>query len=233
VSNHTLNETLTNATASITSSTDLGTAIQLLFTVLLPEFFYRYFLFFATPFTHTEMWWLLIHLILTFVLFEFYFERHEDEDLGWTAALANSIVMFFISMELLRVIYGHKDSPFTVLINIFSDYAGIGFFSQQMMLVSLIIILGLAGIATAVINYYHLLPRKLAFIISGHKTVNLLAYFLMVVTFRTAHGYEVPLDGITFAALLLFGITMWIIMTALTNYKRKKRASKSTFRLFK
>lgn len=227
MSNHTVNETLTNATATITSSTDLGTAIQLFFTVLVPELFHRYLLFFITPVTHPEMWWLLIHLILTFVLFEFYFERHEEEDLGWTAALANSIVMFFIAMELLRHIYGHSETPLAVLLQVLRDYAGIGFFSQQMMLVSLIILLGSAGMFTAVINYYHLLPRKLAFIISGHKTVNLLAYFLMVVTFRTYHGHEVPLDGVTLVALLMFGATMWAFMKLIVDYKKKRRSKKN------
>ena len=103
------NTTVINATTDVAASTDIGTAVQVLISAVFLPILHRYFLFFATPFTHPEMWWLLIHLILTFVLFEFYFERHHDEDLGWTAALANS--------------------PFTVLGQIFSDYLSVGFFS--------------------------------------------------------------------------------------------------------
>ncbi|MFT4250649.1 MAG: hypothetical protein ACMXYD_04785 [Candidatus Woesearchaeota archaeon] len=220
---------VTNATTEVLTTTDVSEAINLFFTVLIPAVFHKYIMFFTTPFIYPEMWWLLIHLILTFVLFEFYFERHENEDLGWTAALANSVVMMFISMELLRVIYGHTDGPIAVLIQIVKDYFSLGFFSEQMVLVTLILILGIGGIATALINYYHLLPRKLAFMVSGHKTVNLLAYFVMVVTFRRYNGEEFIIDGITITALLLFGATMWLLIYVLASTKKKKKTHHQLF----
>lgn len=230
MSNHSLNqsvnETLVNASSTAITSTDVGTAIILFFTVLLPEVLSRFFVFVAAPFIYPGIWWLLIHLILTFVLFEFYFERHAKEDLGWTAALANSVVMIFVSMELLRSIYGHKDNPFQVFVNVIGDYLSLGL-NDQMIIVSLILILGVAGIATAVINYYHLLPRSISFIISGHKTVNLLAYFLIVATWRFVDDNPLPLDGITFFALLLFGAMLWSVIFFISHHRTKKHAHKA------
>ena len=206
----------TNATEVV----DVGTATQLFFTIVIPELFSRFWSFVAAPFVYLEMWWLLIHLVLTFALFEFYFERHRDEDLGWTAALANSVVMIFISMELLRSIYGHKPSPFELFPNLLSDYFALGL-NDQMVLVSMILVLGALGIATAVINYFHLLPRKVAFLVSGHKTVNLLAYALIVITWRFTHGTPMPLDGVTLVAVLMYGGLMWLVLTVVMTNKRK------------
>lgn len=231
--NASLNETLTNATSTATSSMDVGTAVALLFTVLIPEVLTRFFAFIAAPFVYPLMWWLLIHLILTFTLFEFYFERHEDEDLGWTAALANSVVMIFVSAELLRELYGHGGTPFSVFMDVVRDYLALGLFNEQMIIVSLIFFLGVMGITTAVINYYHLLPRSISFVVSGHKTVNLLAYFLIVVTYRFADGNPLPLDGITFFSLILFGGLLWSLIFFIAHKRTKKKASRARHIPFK
>lgn len=232
MANATLNETLVNATAAA-QGVDVATAVGLFFTVLIPEILSRLFVFVAAPFLYPEMWWLLIHLILTFVLFEFYFERHEDEDLGWTAALANSVVMVFVAMDLLRSLYNHSDSPFVVLWQVLQDYFSLGFFSDQMVLVSLVLLLGVAGLATAFINYYHVLPRRLAFLVSGHKTVNLLAYFLIVAVYRFTHSQPLPLDGVTLTSLALFGALLWSLLFYLLHKRHKKRAQKTQFTPFK
>ncbi len=230
MANHTLNasinETLTNTTTTAITNTDVTTAITLFFTIVIPEILSRFFAFVAAPFVYPMMWWLLIHLILTFTLFEFYFERHEEEDLGWTAALANSVVMIFISAELLREIYGHAETVFAVAREIVRDALRMGLFNEQMIIVSLIIFLGIMGITTAIINYYHLLPRSISFIISGHKTVNLLAYFLIVTTYRYVDGTPLPLDGITFTALLLFGAMLWSFTFFVAHHRTKKKASR-------
>lgn len=224
--NHTVNQTI-NASTTVMDAIDMGTVVVLFFTVVLPELLSRLFVFVAAPVLYPEMWWLLIHLALTFFLFEFYFERHHAENLGWTAALANSVVMIFISMELLRSIYGHYDSPFVVLWTVAQDYFTLGFFADQMIMVSLILFLGIAGVATAVINYFHLLPSRLAFIVSGHKTVNLLAYFLIVVVWRYTQEVPIPLDGVTIVAIVLYGLMMWSAFFFINHKLTSKRARKT------
>lgn len=218
------NDTLLNATLNASNATqiDVGTATQLFFSVVIPEIFSRFWIFVSAPFLYPEMWWMLIHLLLTFVLFEFYFERHRGEDLGWTAALANSIVLIFISMELLRSIYGHGPSPFAVVSQIVRDLFTIGL-SEHMGMVVLILLLGALGIATAVINYFHFLPRRIAFLVSGHKTVNLLAYFLIVVVWRYVHADPMPLDFVTFVALLLYGALLWFALLVINHFRKGNR----------
>jgi hypothetical protein len=223
---------LVNATLNTTGLVDPGVTSQA-FAILLPEIFHRFFIFFAAPFIYPEMWWLLFHLLLTFVLFEFYFDRHDDEDLGWSAALANSIVAIFISMELLRAMYHHEGTPLSVLINVVQDYIASPL-SDKSILITLVILLGGLGVFTATVNYFHLLPRKLAFLISGHKTINLLAYFLIVIVWRYTHEKPMPLDGATIIALFLFGIAMWYILF-LINSKigaKRKKSGGGKFDLF-
>lgn len=233
--NATMNETLANLTAQAsqaTQSVDIATATILFFTVVIPEVLARFFIFLAAPFIYPEMWWLLIHLILTFVLFEFYFERHQGEDLGWSAALANSIVMVFVSMELLRALYHHNGTPFSVLVHVVQDYLTLGIFSQKIIILTLVILLGILGLATAVINYFHFLPRELAFIVSGHKTVNLLAYFLMVIVWRFTNNNPMPIDITTLVALIMFAATLWFLLLVINHERAKKRAKRSNFTPF-
>ena len=218
--NQTLNATV-NSVAQLAQSTDSSTATGLFFTVVIPEVLSRLFLFVGAPFLYLDMWWLLVHLLLTFVLFEFYFERHVDEDLGWSAALANSIVMVFIGLELVRQMYHHKGSPFGVILQAFRDFASQGF-SDFMIIVILCGALVCLGLVTAFINYFHALPKRIAWLISGHHTVNLLAYFLIVVVFRFDSGDPVPLDGITLIGLGLFGLLCWSLIYMINARGRKK-----------
>lgn len=199
----------------------------------LPRVFETLLLFFKAPFIYVDMWWLLVHIILTFVLFELYFEHHHHEELGWSAALANSIVMIFVAMELLRALYGHADSPLTVLGRMATDYFSLGLLSEKMKTVSLVLFLGGLGFFTALINYYHVIPRKLAYLFSGHKTVNLLAYFLMVVVWQNKHGQPLVIDRWTILALLLFGFILFITFKILNGFRRHskiKRQERKQFR---
>lgn len=219
--NHTANVAI-NSTAQ---SVDIGTATALFFTVIIPAILERLFVFVAAPFLYLDMWWLLVHLILTFVLFEFYFERHEDEDLGWSAALANSIVMIFIGLELIRHLYHHKGNPFGIAIQIAGDFLSQGI-SEFTFIVLLCILLVVAGFITAGINYFHALPKAIAWLISGHKMVNLIAYFLIVVVFKYDSGSPMPVDGITFVSLALYGALMWSLLFMINGQIKKRRRKK-------
>lgn len=223
------NQTL-NATAQ--AAPDIGQAVAVVFTVLLPELLGRLFVFIAAPFLYPEMWWLLIHLILTFLLFEFYFARHEGEDLGWSAALANSIVMVFISLELLRALYHHEGTPFSVGMQILRDFWSMGVTDHTAVVGLVLVLLGL-GLLTAFINYFHVLPRRIAWLMSGHTTVNLLAYFLIVVVYRWEAGRPLALDGLTVFAALIYGALLWTLIFWINHRSARKHAAKSRKSFFK
>lgn len=224
-----VNETIANATINATTTAaqnvDIGTATMLFFTVVIPEVLSRLFTFVAAPFLYPEMWWLLIHLVLTFVLFEFYFERHRDEELGWSAALANSIVMVFIGLELIRSMYHHKGTPWSVGLQAFSDFASQGLSDFMIIVILCGILVGL-GLFTALVNYFHLLPKQIAWLISGHKTVNLLAYFLIVLVFRYDSGNPIPIDLVTIVGLVLYGALMWSLIFMWNGQIKKHRERK-------
>jgi len=52
----------------------------------------------------------------------------------------------------------------------------------------------IVGLAITIINYYHLLPRKLAFEMSSHPPVNFLAYFAIAIVYSAGTETEIPLD---------------------------------------
>lgn len=225
-----VNETILNATNATVNSSAAVASDPTVMTLLL-DIASRFFVFLSAPFIYLDMWWLLVHLVLTFILFEFYFERHEGENLGWSAALANSIVAIFISLELLRSIYGYGDHPFSVFMQIISDFLTVGLTQKTVLVFVVLILLGL-GIFTAVVNYFHLLPKSLAFLISGHKTINLLAYFSMVAVWRYTHEKPLPIDSVTLIALFLFGGMLWLLLFMLNHRMKRKKLSKHKFKIF-
>lgn len=165
----------------------------------------------AAPFHHPEMWWVVFHLLLTLLVLEFYFDRHRDEELGWAAAVANSLVLFIIAIDLIRHSF-HEATPWgvlrTITLAVFTD-ATLPVAPQVLVL---ILFVGIVGAAVTVINYYHLLPRKLAFEVSGHPPINFIAYLAIAIVYTHGSEHEIPLDiptliaGAVVFVLILFAV---------------------------
>lgn len=161
----------------------------------------------SAPFVHTQMQWIIIPLILTFFLTEFYFFRHTDEELGWNAALVNSLVLVFVAIDLTKTVF--HDQPPLMVAKLFGQSLSTG---ENLSMFLVIIFIGCLGFGLAAINYFHLLPRKIAFILSSHPPINFIAYFAIVMVYSTNDGAPLPLDSYTVAAaVILFTILMAII----------------------
>ena len=180
----------------------------------------------SAPFKHHEMLWILLPLILTFVVLEFYFNRHRDDELGWAAAVANSLILFIVAIDLLKHSF-HYASPFVVFKEV-----GVAAFTEATLPLApqvfiMIIFLGLLGIVITIVNYYHLLPSKLMFEVSGHPPVNFLAFMAIVIVYTTGTDHAVPLDiptliaGVVVYVIVLYA--MHLVRRSLGSYPKKKK----------
>jgi hypothetical protein len=226
----TLNKTVdmvVNATANATNATPAsnitGNMTSLLNTTLskaasaasaaqsfVPLVLLRLWELIAAPFRHAEMLWIILPLFFTLFVMEFYYDRHDDEEMGWGAALANSLVLIFVTIDLIKRSFADA-TPWSVLrtitLSVFTDAQ----LPLEPQVLILILFVGALGLAITAINYFHLLPRKLAFILSHHASSNYLAYFAIAIVYSTATPNPIPFD----LAALIAGAILFILLLLL------------------
>ncbi|MBI2176658.1 hypothetical protein HYU40_04935 [Candidatus Woesearchaeota archaeon] len=143
----------------------------------------------AAPVSSPEMLWIVLPLIVTLFTMEFYFGRYRRESLGWNTAVGNSLVLIFVSLDLLRQLYG--SASINSMADVFALYPG---------KTILAVAVGFSGLLILYFDFFHLLPKRFAFTISSYLGVNLLAYLSAAVIYA-----NLRIDWYTlFAALLLF-----------------------------
>ena len=148
----------------------------------LMQFFYatkdRIFTIVKSPITNPDMLWLLIPLIASLILLEFYFGRYKEEELGWNTAFGNSLALIFISVILAKHLYDHQ-----LIYNM-----------EKTSVVAAL--LGL-GIILALLDFYHALPKEFAFKLSAKLPIDFIAFAAIVLVFTS-----IPANWITAAAFL-------------------------------
>ena len=150
--------------------------IQYLSDVLFPAIGKKYLDFLTAPYFYPEMIWIVIPLIVRLVLLEFYVGRYTKEELGWNTAGGNSLVLIFVSIDLLKHIFS-KAYPDIQLINpmvLFSNIAKLPIADPVRFSIGLAV--GFIGAWVLFFDFFHLLPKKVAFKISDALPINLIAY---------------------------------------------------------
>lgn len=143
----------------------------------------------VSPWLSLDTLWTVLPLVMILVLIHLYFGRYRTEELGWNSAFSNSISLLWVCVILARSLfeeYGFKQ--------IFYEN---GF--REMVLVGLLVFLVLSML---VFNYFHLLPKRLAFIFSSSDFVYVLAY---VVISLIVGGFSINKNSL-FAAVLVYAV---------------------------
>ncbi len=155
------------------------------------------------PAHYPEMIWIILPLVFTLIVMEFYFSRYRNEDLGWNTAVGNGVVLMFVCIDLLRQIYNDN----------FYDLLQITSISDAPLTTILAGVIGLWGLTLMFFDFFHLLPKKLAFIISSVLPVNLISYvgILLVYTNVAKQGFVIPIDMITLMAALLLLVLLFVL----------------------
>jgi hypothetical protein len=157
----------------------------------------EFFLLLKAPLYEPEMWWIVAPLIAIVLVMTFYFGKYIREQLGWNTALGNSIVLFFICMDLLRTIY-HYSSPPTFY----------QFLWNPMKTVVVIAVM-FEGILLSATAFEHALPKQIMFFIASPVSVNTQAYVLAAVVYLQL----VPSIYTLLAAILLFLVLFGLLRT--------------------
>jgi hypothetical protein len=218
--NATLNSSL-NSTSNNTINSSLAATIDKAAAAVgtaqsfIPLVFTRLWELIAAPFRHAEMLWIIFPLFFTLIVMEFYYDRHDDEEMGWGAALANSLVLIFVAIDLIKTSFGNE-TPWVVLKQVM-----LAVFVHEAMPVTpqvlmLIIFVGSLGLGVTLINYFHLLPRKVAYVVSGHPPINYLAYFAIAIVYSTGTEHPIPFD---MATLVAGGLLFILILLAVFGAK--------------
>lgn len=133
-----------------------------------------------TPKHTPEMLWFLIPLIVTLFVIEFYFGRYRQEKLGWNTAIENNMVLLFVALDLLR----HLFSAETEII-------------QFNVRLTMAIVIGVISVLFIILEFFHAISEKFAFMISSHFVINLIAVFVVIIVYST-----VPIDIPTVVVVL-------------------------------
>jgi len=144
------------------------------------------------PYFNQDMLWMLLPLLATLLLMEFYFGRYKDEELGWNTAFGNTLVLAFISVDLFRHLYEPSGQTLIQFISMASD-------------IKVIIPLVIAGLALLLmlVDFFHFLPKKVAYILCSPAYINLIGLLGIIIVYTST----IPLDWTTiFACIILFVI---------------------------
>jgi len=173
------------------------------------------------PITTPDLMWIVVPLVIATILMQLYFGRHINEELGWSSAFGNNIVIIFVSVNLLQRIYGSNNIAFDGII-------------EHIQNPKLIFVIGISLISLIqlVLNYFHAMPKKLSFFVNSSVPNNLIAYSAIIFVYTS-----IPIDFISlFAVFFIFIIFLLIFEiekkitpksdTAIQFIRNKKKKAK-------
>lgn len=188
--NYTLNASL-NSTVVNASSNAFAAAIN----GFAQSVWTRFIELVSAPIHFPNMIWIVTPLVVATLLMQFYFGRYRHEELGWNTAVGNSLVLIFVSIDLLRFVYG--DTGVNSL-----DIKNIPLYNFKATVIALVV--GAAGFLMMFTNFFHILPKKFSFFMSSSLPVNLMSYIAITLVYTS-----IPLDINTLlAAFVLFIILL-------------------------
>jgi hypothetical protein len=162
---------------------------------------------FNAPFKITNMLWMLLPLLATLILMEFYFGRYKEEELGWNTAFGNALVLIFVSIDLFRHVY----DPVGGVIFSFL-YAG-----HAKIIISIVVFL--FGILLLFMDFFHFIPKKVAYLLSSPIYINLISLFGIIIVYSD----NIPLDWTTLCAFIIIfafaNVAAQIIYWVVPSYK--------------
>ncbi len=181
---------------------------------ILPSLWERFSEIVAAPFRNPEMLWITLPLIIILLMMEFYFGRYRNEELGWNTAVGNSLVLVFVSLDLLRQVYG--SAPLSA----FSDV-----FLLNITRTGIAAAVGFSGLLLFYTDFFHITPKWLAFKVSSPLAVNFVAYLSIVIIYT-----GIALDTYTLIAAMLLFMLLVALFAAIHFVEPKagfSRASKA------
>lgn len=166
------------------------------------QFYLDYFLEFILPRTieivskptlFKSLLWVIAPLFITLILIQLYFGRYKNEELGWNTAFGNSVSLLWVTTTLFRFIYEKNDGNLlnTFLLN-----------KEESILIS---ILALWAITSVFLQFYHVLPKKVDFLIYSSIPVYATSILLVILIIGNVALDLVTLISSIFILLIISG----------------------------
>jgi hypothetical protein len=141
------------------------------------------------PYYYREMLWLIAPLVITTFLIEIYFGRYKQEEIGWNTAFGNSLILLFIGANLIRYLY---KSDLLFYINVKS---------------AIVIAVIFIGFLLTSLDFFHLLPKGVAFGFSSALPTNIIAYLAVILIYS-----DIKIEGVTAIASIAFAVGVIIML---------------------
>lgn len=139
-----------------------------------------------------DMLFLLVPVVLSIVFSELYFGRYKQEKLGWNSAFTNSLILVFVSFNLLGRLYVSGGLEYLD----FKNLLALGIFFE--------------GFTLTLVSFFHLIPEDYAFKMYSSLPVNFIAYIGIILIYS-----DIPLDITTCISALGILIILAFILKVL------------------
>ena len=136
-----------------------------------------------------DLLWILAPIVVSLILMELYFGRYEREELGWNTAFGNSLILIFVSANLVNHMRGF---------DLWGDPIKLG----------VIITLLLVGFLLTFIDYFHALPESWAFATSSKLPMSFIAFMASLFIY-----VSLPPDLVTLGAFGIILIAAYILIS--------------------
>lgn len=173
------------------------------------QLFLRFLHLFIAPFKSAKVFWIALPLLATAFIVEIYFAKYPDEELGWNTALANALVLIFSALNIFQYIFSSPAKLLNLILT--SDFL-------------LGIIIFIFGSGLLLLDFFHKLPDKIAFIISAHLPMNLSAYAAIVIIYD-----KLPINLLTICACVLYVVFHALVFFILRRVMGKKNHSQQKY----
>ncbi|MDD3888246.1 MAG: CPBP family intramembrane metalloprotease [Patescibacteria group bacterium] len=147
-----------------------------------------------TPFYYPDIFWIILPLIAATILMILYFGRHRNEELGWNSAFGNNIALMFVGINLIQELSGRD-----LLLS-----------SKAFFIYMLIVY----NIVQLFMNYFHLLPKKVSFLINSAVPINVITYLAILIAYSDLTPDSSTMIASIIIFLIIYGISkiIWIFV---------------------
>lgn len=149
----------------------------------------------SAPANEPEMLWFAIPLVFATLMMTLYFGRYRKEELGWSTAFENTMIFLFISFDLVRRMY-NATTPGS-----WDNILG------NSLYLPITAGLALVSVVSMFFVYYHLLPKRLAYVMFSKLPINIGIYVVMTIVY-----VGVAADWITVGAGILLFAAVWMVI---------------------
>ena len=167
------------------------------------------------PISHPEMWWIIAPLIFTFLVMTFYFGVYRKEEMGYNTALGNTIVLFFVIIDLLRTMFYYSSPPTWINYTLHPIKMGVLF---AVFIESVFLFFS---------AFSHFLPKRLMYLVASPASVNLQAYVLLALVYTKAEPNWYTLSAAVFFFILLLAFTSIVHLIQYLYFLRSHHSKKA------